>query len=189
MKITIKTLVTLCVVSALTAANALEVQLKAFDAPSGFLYHSEKTITLEYIVENAELTLLSLPGGEGFLGFNKPFEAGRPLPQKISYNGRFSDIHKQLIDPEKFNRKINIVTVDSPYPLQDLKNQVNFGYPMDRSRAEHQDRLMDVFNHYRKTYNKPVWIFGHSNGTFSTTTFIQTPVSYTHLTLPTICSV
>ncbi len=157
-----------------STVSALEVNFKAFDAPSGFLYHSEKSIVVEYLVENADLTILMFPGGEGYLGFNKPYEAAQKIPQKITYNGKFNDITKQLIDPAKFNRKINIVLVDSPYPLKDLKNQANFGFPVDRAHSEHQDRLMNVFNHYKKTYNKPIWIFGHSNGTFSTTSFIQT---------------
>lgn len=159
-------------------ANAQSVTMKitGLNAPEGFFYHKEKTMVLEMNVENPKLILIQLPGGNGFLGLNK-FE-GRPQRVvskddfKSEIKGNFSDILRLMIDPNERNLHINVLTVDSPYALEELKNQVGFGFPKDRDASEHQDRLLTVLDHYKRL-GLPIWLFGHSNGTFSATRFLS----------------
>jgi hypothetical protein len=158
-------------------AQSVTIKVTGLNAPEGFFYHKEKTMVVEMNVEKPKLILIQLPGGNGALGINK-FD-GRP-PRVVSKDefkselkGNFSDIFRLMVDPNRNNLPINVLTVDSPYPLEELKNQVGFGFPKDRDASEHQDRLLTVLDHY-KNLGLPIWLIGHSNGTFSATRFMST---------------
>ena len=61
--------------------------------------------------------------------------------------------------------QINAVLVDSPYDLGDLRRGDR------RDRADHLARVGEVIDFYKKKFNLPVWIFGHSMGTSTATYF------------------
>jgi predicted esterase len=158
-------------------AQTVTFKFTGLNAPEGFFYHKEKTMVLEMNVEKPKLVLIQLPGGNGAFGFNK-FEGRSPKVVskdefKSELKGNFPDIFRLMVDPNGSNLPINVLTVDSPYPLEELKHQVGFGFPRDRDLSEHQDRLLTVLDHY-KNLGLPIWLVGHSNGTFSATRFMST---------------
>ncbi|MBU3581527.1 hypothetical protein ICN19_05825 [Polynucleobacter sp. AP-Capit-er-40B-B4] len=61
--------------------------------------------------------------------------------------------------------QINAVLVDSPYDLGDLRRGDR------RDRSDHLARVSEVVEFYKKKFNLPVWIFGHSMGTSTATYF------------------
>ena len=65
---------------------------------------------------------------------------------------------------------INAVLVDSPYDLGDLRRG-NL-----RGRDDHLSRVDEVVSFYKKKFDLPVWIFGHSMGS-STVTYYANEIS------------
>ena len=161
----------------LVCAQTVTIGLTALPAPEGFLFHKDKTMVVELSAAKPKLILVLLPGGNGVLGFNKlegkPQQIFDKTNFKSQFNGRFTDILKDIIDPNGINLPIEALVVDSPYPLEETVHQADFGFPKDRDASEHQQRLLSVLDHYKQV-GVPIWLFGHSNGTFSATRFMGT---------------
>jgi len=59
---------------------------------------------------------------------------------------------------------ISAVLVDTPFDLGNATNNARFG-------KNHQQRVLSVVRYYKEKFNLPIWLFGHSMGTTSVTTF------------------
>ncbi len=137
-----------CVASAFSAAP---VQVSA---PAGSSNPSP-TFTLLYEVENPQLTLLTVLGGEGRVGINEASTGTRNQTAQMA----------QILTRKDFTPlRINIVVFDSPVEL----------FP-SRARAEsdHLDRVESVVRFYQDRFKMPVWLLGHSNGTISVTEYLN----------------
>ena len=103
-------------------------------------------------------TLIFIPGGSGSFGLTKRSD---PQPTWV-----LSELYKSLDGP------INLVFMDSDYPLQ-----ADFGDPYTRWAARrevrHIERIKVTINYYQKLFGKPVFLFGHSNGSLSIAEFLN----------------
>ena len=110
------------------------------------------TRTLLVTVPNPRAVVLLFPGG-----------GGMPV---IFDNGSVRSMHTFVRSMNLWTQyQINAVLVDSPYDLGDLKRGDR------RDRADHLARVGEVIEFYRKKFNLPVWLFGHSMGTSTATYF------------------
>lgn len=106
-------------------------------------------------------TLIFLPGGGGSFSLTKRVD---PQPTWV-----LSELHKSSELP------INLVFIDSYHSLQ-----ADFGDPYTRWAARrdirHIEHIKVVIEHYRKLLGKPVFLFGHSNGSLSLAEFLNQSV-------------
>lgn len=130
------------------AATAIPV-----DAPKGGR-HEAPTFTLLYEVENPQLTLVSILGGEGRIGIKETSRDTRTQTALMT---------KNLVRKDFANLRVNVVIFDSPIDL----------YPSSiREEMEHLNRVESVVKFYREKFNVPVWLLGHSNGSISVTEYL-----------------
>ena len=110
------------------------------------------TRTLLVGVPNPRAVVLLFPGG-----------GGMPV---IYDNGSVRSKHTFVRSMDLWAQyQINAVLVDSPYDLGDLRRGDR------RDRSDHLARVSEVVEFYKKKFNLPVWIFGHSMGTSTATYF------------------
>lgn len=110
------------------------------------------TRTLLVSVQKPRAVVLLFPGG-----------GGMPV---IYDNGSVRSKHTFVRSMDLWAQyQINAVLVDSPYDLGDLRRGDR------RDRADHLARVGEVIEFYKKKFNLPVWIFGHSMGTSTATYF------------------
>ena len=115
------------------------------------------TRTLLAAVSKPSAVVLLFPGG-----------GGMPV---IYDGGSVKSKHTFVRSLDMWNQYgINAVLVDSPYDLGDLRRG-NL-----RGRDEHLTRVDEVVNFYKKKFDLPVWIFGHSMGS-STATYYANEIS------------
>ena len=122
---------------------------QVFDVP-----HSDEapTRTLLAAVSKPSAVVLLFPGG-----------GGMPV---IYDNGSVKSKHTFVRSQDLWAQYgINAVLVDSPYDLGDLRRG-NL-----RGRNEHLSRVDEVVNFYKKKFDLPVWIFGHSMGSSTVTNY------------------
>lgn len=110
------------------------------------------TRTLLVGVSKPRAVVLLFPGG-----------AGMPV---IYDNGSVKSKHTFVRSLDLWAQyQIDAVLVDSPYDLGDLRRGDR------RDRSDHLARVGEVIEFYKKKFNLPVWIFGHSMGTSTATYF------------------
>jgi hypothetical protein len=63
---------------------------------------------------------------------------------------------------------VDVVVFDSPKPLDAGATAT---YIPQRASSDHMIRIHSVVDYYRTRLDKPVWLLGHSNGTFSLAEF------------------
>ena len=124
---------------------------QVFDVP-----HSDEvpTRTLLAAVSKPSAVVLLFPGGGG---------------KAVIYdNGSVKSRHTFVRSQDLWAQYgINAVLVDSPYDLGDLRRG-NL-----RGRDEHLSRVDEVVSFYKKKFDLPVWIFGHSMGSSTVTNYVN----------------
>ena len=113
------------------------------------------TFTLLYEVENPQITLVAILGGEGRVGINETSTDTRNQTAQMLKNFSRRDFT---------NLRVNVVVFDSPVELYP---------PAVRAGAEHLDRIVSVVRFYKSKFNVPVWLLGHSNGTISVVEYLK----------------
>ena len=127
----------------------------------GFFDNKEATQTFYKGNANSKAVMIFLPGGPGSFGLKPDFVG----PRKY---GMFEEI----ANGTNSGAKLDYVFMDSPYVLSPM-NSKNLSI---RSTKDHMDRIRSVVDFYKSKTGKPIWLLGHSNGTYSLAQFInQTP--------------
>jgi pimeloyl-ACP methyl ester carboxylesterase len=139
----------------LTRAEVIAVPYKAPEAASG----AEPTLTFLWPSPNPKATLVFIPGGDGHLGLT--------IDRK-GMGGFYGATLKPLSDKTLTSGSFHVVVFDSPVSLP-----VGTSYPTSRTSAEHLRRIDAVVQYYKKIFDLPVWIMGHSNGAASITEYYK----------------
>jgi hypothetical protein len=113
------------------------------------------TFTLLYEVEDPQITLVTILGGEGRVGINE---------SSTDTRNQTTQMVKNLTRKDFTNLRVNVVVFDSPTELYP---------PAIRSGANHLDRIVSVVQFYKAKFNVPVWLLGHSNGSISVTEYLK----------------
>ena len=122
---------------------------QVFDVP---LQQDQPTRTLLLPTPNAKALVLLFPGGGGML--------------HLKDDGSTKTQHTFVRSASLWSQyQIDAVLVDTPYDLGDLRRGDR------RDSADHLARVGEVIEFYKKKFNLPVWIFGHSMGTSTATYF------------------
>lgn len=130
-------------------------ELRTFPAPGGFFASSDPTNVMHWETPNSNGTIIFMPGGYGQFNLKTPWS-----------RNRVKGIARTAIDVGGMDS----VFVDSPYNLPDAGFN---GYPSTRATTDHLKRIESVVRYYKETTRKPVWLMGHSNGTFSVSQFVR----------------
>lgn len=125
------------------------VSAQVFDVP----HESDgPTRTLLIEAQKPKALVLLYPGGGGLL--------------KLQDDGQTRNRHTFVRSVDLWSQyQIDAVLVDTPYDLGDLRRGDR------RDRADHLARVGEVIEFYKKKFNLPVWVFGHSMGTSTATYF------------------
>lgn len=135
--------------------QAKAAQIFVVDPPQKSSVDAPPTMTLLYSVENPQVTVIAIPGGEGHLRFKETTTGTRNQTALMLRNLTRADLSKL---------RTNVVIFDSPYEI----------FPYDlRKSADHLDRIENVIRYYKKKFNTPIWLLGHSWGSVSVTEFIN----------------
>ena len=112
---------------------------------------SESTKTFLIEAPNPKATVIFFQGGDGVLN--------------IKPDGSNNRIHSPMIRSSVLWKQyeINYVMVDSPYDLGDYRRGNR------RAEIDHLDRAESVIKFYKNKFNVPIWIYGHSMGSFTVT--------------------
>jgi len=136
-----------------TLAGAAQVFV--VDPPQKGAADAPPTMTLLYGVNDPQVTLVAIPGGEGRIGL-KETSTGTRNPTALMLSN--------LTRADFATSRINVAIFDSPRDI----------YPYNLRRgADHQDRIDSVVRYYKTKFNKPVFLLGHSWGSVSVTEFIN----------------
>ena len=128
---------------------AVAVHSQVFDVN----YQQEQpTRTLLVPASNPKAVVLLFPGGGGML--------------RLKDDSSTKNQHTFVRSVNLWSQyQIDAVLVDTPYDLGDLRRGDR------RDSADHLARVGEVIEFYKKKFNLPVWIFGHSMGTSTATYF------------------
>ena len=128
---------------------AVAVHSQVFDVN----YQQEQpTRTLLVPASNPKAVVLLFPGGGGML--------------RLKDDSSTKNQHTFVRSVNLWSQyQIDAVLVDTPYDLGDLRRGDR------RDSADHLERVGEVIEFYKKKFNLPVWIFGHSMGTSTATYF------------------
>lgn len=129
--------------------GALTAQSQVFDVP-----HRDESPTRTLLIPtaNAKALVLLFPGGAGML--------------HLKDDGSTKNRHTFIRSVDQWPQyQIDAVLVDTPYDLGDLRRGDR------RDEADHLARVGEVAEFYKKKFNLPIWIFGHSMGTSTATYF------------------
>jgi alpha-beta hydrolase superfamily lysophospholipase len=129
-------------------------RLQFIDAPKSLFGSKDPTTIYTFTNPNARATIIFFPGGEGSFKINDNIKNHRGQPRML-----------QMIADAGYN----VVFVDSPYPLT-LSGPD--GYPAMRDSSDHLDRIDSVLKHHQGQ-NLPIWLMGHSNGSFTVSAFVR----------------
>lgn len=117
------------------------------------LLGSRPTMTFLSEASKAEVTLVVVMGYPGHFGLKLGDSEVRNQTARML-----------LAIPYRQRVKANVVILDSPSPLQGISA---------RSSADHLERIHSVVKFYSNKLNKPVWIFGHSDGSISVSEYLN----------------
>jgi len=130
---------------------SLAAKSQVFDVP-----HQQDlpTRTLLVAAQNPKALVLLFPGGGGML--------------RLKDDGSTRSRHTFVRSIDQWAQyQIDAVLVDTPYDLGDLRRGDR------RGEGEHLKRVGEVVDFYKNKTGLPVWIFGHSMGTSTTTYFVN----------------
>lgn len=157
-----KNLLRTCILSCLAFSHFSFAQVNSIPAPNqGFFDNKEDTQTFYKSNANSKAVIIFLPGGPGSFGLTPDYAGPRSF-------GMFGEI----ANGSNGGPKMDYVFMDSPYVLSPM-NSKNLSI---RATKDHMDRIRSTVEFYKNKTNKPIWLLGHSNGTYSLAQFInQTP--------------
>ena len=138
---------------ALGLSGSVTSEVLPVESTSRSLIGARPTMTFLTEATNAEVTLVVVMGYPGHFGLRTGDSEVRNQTARML-----------LAIPYRQRVKANVVILDSPSPLQ--------GIPA-RSSADHLERIHSVVNFYSNKLNKPVWIFGHSDGSISVSEYLN----------------
>jgi hypothetical protein len=138
---------------ALGLSGSVTSEVLPVEPTSRSLIGARPTMTFLTEATNAEVTLVVVMGYPGHFGLKTGDSEVRNQTARML-----------LAIPYRQRVKANVVILDSPSPLQ--------GIPA-RSSADHLERIHSVVNFYSNKLNKPVWIFGHSDGSISVSEYLN----------------
>ena len=148
-------------------ANAVHAQLIPVEQnEKSFIVSSAPTMTFLYPAKEAKATLIFLPGGLGHVGVKATTPETSPFFTKYHFNLML----KRLSSSQDTNGLFNVVIFDNPTPLPQA---TKYSYPSSRGSSDHLVRIDSVVHHYKALLNKPIWLFGHSNGAVSMTEYFK----------------
>ena len=133
---------------------------------SAALVSSAPTMTFLYPAKEAKATLIFLPGGPGHAGVKPTTPENSPFFTRYHFNLML----KRLSNEKDTSGQFNVVIFDNPTQLFQASK---YAYPYSRASADHLVRIDSVVQHYQKLLNKPIWLFGHSNGAASMTEYYK----------------
>lgn len=140
----VKSLLALCLYFVTVSA-----QSQVFDVPHA---GDAPTRTLLIPVKNPKAVVLLFAGGGGML--------------RLKEDGSTKNQHTFVRSTSLWSEyQIDAVLVDTPYDLGDLKRGDR------RDRDDHLSRVSEVIEFYKKKFNLPLWMFGHSMGTSTVSNF------------------
>jgi hypothetical protein len=148
-------LLTVLAVLLLSAGTAWAAQVFAVDPPQNSKAGAPPTMTLLYSVDNPQVTIIGIPGGEGHLGLTET---------STSVRNQTALMLENLAKPGFSALRTNVVIFDSPYEI--------FPYSLRKS-ADHLDRIESVIRFYKNKFNTPIWLLGHSWGSVSVSELIN----------------
>lgn len=150
----------LCLTLSLLVHSKVLAQVIPIDqVDTGFFVSTDPTMTFFWPAEDSKAVLIFIPGGSGSIGI-------KPGVPDLTYH--FFRTLRRLSDSSMSSGKIDVVIFDSPKPLDAGATAT---YIPQRTSADHLIRIQSVVEYYRNKLNKPVWLLGHSNGTFSLSEF------------------
>jgi pimeloyl-ACP methyl ester carboxylesterase len=148
-------------------ANAVHAQLIPVEQnEKSFIVSSAPTMTFLYPAKEAKATLIFLPGGLGHVGVKAETPETSPFFTKYHFNLML----KRLSSSQDTDGLFNVVIFDNPTPLPQA---TKYSYPSSRGSSDHLVRIDSVVHHYKALLNKPIWLFGHSNGAVSMTEYFK----------------
>jgi len=156
-------LISYCVLG-VSAANSQLIPVEQNE--NAFLISSAPTMTFLYPAKDAKATLIFLPGGPGHAGVKPTTPETSPFFTKYHFNLML----KRLSSTQDTSGIFNVVIFDNPTPLPQA---TKYTYPSSRGSSDHLVRVDSVVKHYKKLLNKPIWIYGHSNGAASMTEYFK----------------
>lgn len=127
---------------------------------SGMFASSAPTRAMFWFNPDTKGTIISLPGGDGSFNLTRP--RSRPVRG-------FGLVTTALLDPNSTSGKWNVAFLDSHVSLG-LQH-----YPSARFTDAHLNRVASLIRYIKEKTKKPVWVWGHSNGTITAFNI------YTHL--------
>lgn len=127
-------------------------EVQSFDPPKSF-WPSKPTVTLSYTQPNSKGVIIFFPGGPG------QFQLPDPQQEPRGYSLILNNVAERI--------GFDLVIVNSPYSLETPGQS----YPSLRGSSDHLERIETVVKHYHQ--NRPVWLVGHSNGSFSVVSLIN----------------
>lgn len=134
-------------------ANIASAQVFEVPAPKkAWFASSEPTKTLYRATADSQGVLLFIPGGAGQL----KLDANRSYPERW-----WGPLQNYATKTSKV--PMDLVIMESPYP-------VNW---QARGTSDHIDRIRSVIEEYRTRTGKPVYLYGHSNGSISISEFLN----------------
>jgi hypothetical protein len=135
-------------ISGSVSSNVLPVE----PLSKGF-FGTRPTMTFLSEATNAEVTLVVVMGYPGHFGL-------KPGDSEI----KNQTARMLLALPYRQRVRVNVVILDSPSPLQGISA---------RSSADHIERIHSVVKFYSNKLSKPVWLFGHSDGSVSVSEYLN----------------
>lgn len=138
---------------ALGISGSVSSEVLPVEPMSKSLIGTRPTMTFLSEATNAEVTLVLVMGYPGHFGLKTGDSEVRNQTARML-----------LAIPYRPRVKANVVILDSPSPLQGIAA---------RSSADHLERLHSVVKFYAHKLNKPVWIFGHSDGSVSVSEYLN----------------
>lgn len=131
-----------------------EDQLLVVPSPeTGFFANNDPTNSMLWDTPGTKGVVVLLPGGDGKFGLNRVW--------RREYQIKMSRSIVDLSDPTKTSGNFSSAFIDSPYSLGMER------YPSRRFMSAHIDRVISVLDAIKEKTNKPVWVYGHSNGAIS----------------------
>lgn len=131
----------------LLAFNAQAEVITLPNANNGFFASKADTVTIYAPAKDSRAVIVFLPGGHG--NFNLTYEPTWVWMMLAPLKGR-----------------VDLVFMDSPYPLWN-------GGQGPRYTGDHIGRIRSTVEYYKAKTGKPVYLFGHSNGSVSIASFLE----------------
>lgn len=139
-------------------------EFKRFPPPpsDSWFARTQTTNVIHWSGTNTQATLIFMPGGDG--QFNMKYAVPKMFMRGIG------SVTSALADSSQTRGVIDGVFFDSVLPLQGTGFN---DWPSARTQRDHLERIEMVVRHYKAQTGQPVWLMGHSNGSFSVAEFVK----------------